>query len=165
MLLIRKYHSSLMEGNKLVDYTDYFGAISNYGKPTLNEQDKALLFRIMNELDISSQLGSYLKFRDRDNSIEIQSIATRLINHGLIDERKSRLLRGLRKYKLSSLGIFYVLSETTSYSPVFLKKYSKDVILQSILYSQQQSATSSYWPDNSQTVQSDHVSSNTQTSA
>jgi hypothetical protein len=89
----------------------------------------------MNEVDISSQLGSYLKFRDKDNSIEIQSIATRLINHGLIDERKSRLLRGLRKYKLSSLGIFYVLSETTSYSPVFLKKYSKDAILQSILYS------------------------------
>lgn len=135
MLFIRKYHSSLMEGNKLVDYTDYFSAISNYGKPTLNEQDKGLLFRIMNELDISSQLGSYLKFRDKDNSIEIQSIATRLINHGLIDERKSRLLRGLRKYKLSSLGIFYVLSETTSYSPVFLKKYSKDAILQSILYS------------------------------
>lgn len=124
-----------MEGAKLVDYTDYFNALSKYRKLTLNEQEKALLFRIMNELDISSQLGSYLKFRDRDNSIEVQSIATSLINHDLIEERKSRLLRGLRKYKLSSLGIFYILSETTSYSPVLLKKYSKDVILQSILYS------------------------------
>ncbi len=124
-----------MEGNKLVDYTEYFSALSKYRKPTLSDHEKSLLFRIMNDLDISSQLGSYLKFRDKDNSIEIQSIAMRLISYSLIEERKSRLLRGLRKYKLTSLGIFYVLSETTSYSPILLKKYSKNIVLQTILYS------------------------------
>lgn len=123
-----------MEGNKLMDYTDYFHSLSKYRKLTLNEQEKALLFRIMNDLDISSQLGSYLKFREKD-TIEIQSLAARLIGDGLVEERKSRLFRGLRKYKLTSLGLFYVFSETTSYSPVLLKKYSKDVILQTILYS------------------------------
>lgn len=124
-----------MEGNKLADYDDYLTELSRYRKLTLADDEKALLFRIMNDLDISSQLGSYLKFRDKDSSPEIQTIAMRLIGHGLVEERKSRLLRGLRKYKLTSLGIFYILSETTSYSPILLKKYNKNIILQTILYS------------------------------
>src|SRR5215813_101209 len=122
-----------MEGNKLADYDDYLTELSRYRKLTLADDEKALLFRIMNDLDISSQLGSYLKFRDKDSSPEIQTIAMRLIGHGLVEERKSRLLRGLRKYKLTSLGIFYILSETTSYSPILLKKYNKNIILQTIL--------------------------------
>lgn len=124
-----------MERNKLVDYTDYFNELSKYRKLTLSDQEKGLLFRIMNDLDFSSQLGSYLKFRDKDNSLEIQSLALRLISYGLVEERKSRLMRGLRKYKLTSLGIFYVFCETSSYSPILLKRYSKNLVLQTILYS------------------------------
>ena len=90
------------ERKKLVDYTNYLEELSKYRKLALSEQDKGLLFRIMNDLDISSQLGSYLKFRDKDNSPEIQTLATRLINYGLIEERKSRLYRGLRNYQLTS---------------------------------------------------------------
>ena len=123
-----------MEGNKLVDYKDYFAALSKYKKVEVNEQEKALLFRIMNDLDITGQLGSYLKFRDKDHSVEIQSVAVRLITQGLLEEKKSRLLRGLRRYKLTSLGIFYVLSETRSYSPILLKKYKEDPVLLALLY-------------------------------
>jgi hypothetical protein len=124
-----------MEGNKLVDYKDYFAALSKYKKVEITEQEKALLFRIMNDLDITGQLGSYLKFRDKDHSVEIQSVAVRLIAQGLLEEKKSRLLRGLRRYKLTSLGIFYVLSETRSYSPILLKKYKEDPVLLTLLYS------------------------------
>ena len=123
-----------MDGNKLVDYKDYFAALSKYKKAEVNEQEKALLFRIMNDLDITGQLGSYLKFRDKDHSIEIQSVAVRLIAQGLLEEKKGRLLRGLRRYKLTSLGIFYVLSETRSYSPVLLKRYKEDPVLLTLLY-------------------------------
>jgi hypothetical protein len=123
-----------MEGNKLVDYKDYFAALSKYKKVEVNEQEKALLFRIMNDLDLTGQLGSYLKFRDKDHSVEIQSVAVRLISQGLLEEKKSRLLRGLRRYKLTSLGIFYVLSETRSYSPILLKKYKEDPVLLTLLY-------------------------------
>jgi hypothetical protein len=123
------------ERKKLVDYTNYLEELSKYRKLALSEQDKGLLFRIMNDLDISSQLGSYLKFRDRDNTPEIQSLATRLINYGLVEERKIRLSRGLRKYKLTSLGIFHILCETSSYSPILLKKYRENIVLQTILYS------------------------------
>jgi len=123
-----------MEGNKLVDYNDYFAALSKYKKLEANEQEKALLFRIMNDLDITGQLGSYLKFRDKDHSVEIQSVAARLIAQGLLEEKKGRLLRGLRRYKLTSIGIFYVLSETRSYSPILLKKYREDPVLLSLLY-------------------------------
>ena len=86
-----------MEGNKLVDYKDYFAALSKYKKVEVNEQEKALLFRIMNDLDITGQLGSYLKFRDKDHSVEIQSVAVRLIAQGLLEEKKSRLLKRLEK--------------------------------------------------------------------
>jgi hypothetical protein len=123
------------ERKKLVDYTNYLEDLSKYRKLALSEQDKGLLFRIMNDLDISSQLGSYLKFRDKDSSPEIQTLATRLITYGLIEERKSRLFRGLRKYKLTSLGIFHILCETSSYSPILLKKYRENIVLQTILYS------------------------------
>jgi len=123
-----------MGGNKLVDYNDYFAALSKYKKVEVNEQEKALLFKIMNDLDITGQLGSYLKFRDKDHSVEIQSLAMRLIGKGLLEEKKSRLLRGLRRYKLTSLGIFYVLSETRSYSPILLKKYKEDPVLSALLY-------------------------------
>jgi hypothetical protein len=123
------------ERQKLVDYTNYFEEVSRYRKLALSEQDKNLLYRIMNELDISSQLGSYLKFRDKDNSPEIQTLATRLINYGLIEERKSRLYRGLRKYKLTTLGIFHILCETSSYSPILLKKYRDNTVLRTLLYS------------------------------
>jgi hypothetical protein len=123
------------ERKKLVDYTNYFEELSKYRKLALSEQDKSLLYRIMNELDISSQLGSYLKFRDKDNTPEIQTLATRLINYGLIEERKSRLYRGLRKYKLTTLGIFHILCETSSYSPILLKKYRENTVLRTLLYS------------------------------
>ncbi|MGC2426518.1 MAG: hypothetical protein WA421_05750, partial [Nitrososphaeraceae archaeon] len=82
----------------------------------------------------TGQLGSYLKFRDKDHSVEIQSLAMRLISKGLLEEKKSRLLRGLRRYKLTSPGIFYVLTETRSYSPILLKKYKEDPVLSTLLY-------------------------------
>jgi hypothetical protein len=44
------------------------------------------------------------------------------------------MLRGMRKYQLTSTGLFYVLSETTSYPPSLLKKYSNDPILLALLY-------------------------------
>jgi hypothetical protein len=123
------------ERKKLVDYTNYFEELSKYRKLALSEQDKSLLYRIMNDLDLSSQLGSYLKFRDKDSSPEIQTLATRLINYALIEERKSRLFRGLRKYKLTSLGIFHILCETSTYSPILLKKYRENIVLRTLLYS------------------------------
>ncbi|MDP9197339.1 MAG: hypothetical protein M3O24_02105 [Thermoproteota archaeon] len=117
-----------------MDYNDYVAALSKYKKVEATEQEKALLFKIMNDLDISSQLGSYLKFRDKNHSVEIQSLAARLVAQGLLEEKKGMLLRGLRRYKLTSAGIFYVLSETRSYSPILLKKYKDDPVLLTLLY-------------------------------
>ena len=77
-----------MEGNKLVDYNDYFVALSKYKKVEVNEQEKALLFKIMNDLDITGQLGSYLKFRDKDHSVEIQSLAMRFTPKGYSKKEK-----------------------------------------------------------------------------
>ena len=40
----------------------------------------------------------------------------------------------MRKYQLTSTGLFYVLTETMSYPPSLLKKYSDDPILKALLF-------------------------------
>jgi len=40
----------------------------------------------------------------------------------------------MRKYQLTSTGLFYVLTETMSYPPSLLKKYSDDPILKTLLF-------------------------------
>jgi hypothetical protein len=59
---------------------------------------------------------------------------SRLLGLKLLSEKKGLILRGTRKYQLTSTGLFYVLTETRTYPPSLLKKYSGDPILQALLY-------------------------------
>ena len=72
-------------------------ALSKYKKVEVSEQEKALLFRIMNDLDITGQLGSYLKFRDKDHSVEIQSVAMRLISQRVTRRKEKPVTKRLEK--------------------------------------------------------------------
>ena len=60
-------------------------------------------------------------------------MASPLVKLNLIEERKGRLLRGTRKYRLSTFGLFYILSETTSHPPGMLKKYQDNLIILTLL--------------------------------
>ena len=113
-------------------YSEYFSALSKYQRPELSEEEKSLLFKIMNDVDITNQLSAYLRFRHRGTE-EIDRMAESLIKLNLVEERKGRLLRGTRKYKLTTYGLFYILSETTSYPPGMLKKYQDNIILATLL--------------------------------
>ncbi len=116
-----------------MDYSNYFEILYDYKRKEIGTEEKSILFKIINNVDLSSQIGSYLKLRDKTQPGDNSSIS-KLIGSKLLVEKKGLILRGMRKYQLSSSGLFHVLSETISYPPHLLKKYSNDPILLTLLY-------------------------------
>ena len=116
-----------------MDYSDYFSTLYDFEKKEVGAEEKSILFKLINNVDFSAQIGSYLKLRDK-NQIGDTSAMSRLLGLKLLSEKKGLILRGMRKYQLTSTGLFYMLSETRSYPPSLLKKYSHDPILLALLY-------------------------------
>ena len=116
-----------------MDYSNYFATIYDYERKGIGTEERSILFKVLNNVDLSSQIGSYLKRRDKTQPSDTSSIS-KLIGSKLLVEKKGLILRGMRKYQLTSSGLFYVLSETVSYPPHLLKKYSDDPILLTLLY-------------------------------
>jgi len=116
-----------------MDYSNYFATIYDYARKGIGTEERSILFKVLNNVDLSSQIGSYLKRRDKTQPSDTSSIS-KLIGSKLLVEKKGLILRGMRKYQLTSSGLFYVLSETVSYPPHLLKKYSDDPILLTLLY-------------------------------
>lgn len=116
-----------------MDYTNYLSILYDYEKKDVGSEEKSILFKVINNVDLSAQIGSYLKLRDK-NQIGNSSAMSRLLGLKFLSEKKGLILRGMRKYQLTSIGLFYVLNETRTYPPSLLKKYSDDPILKSLLY-------------------------------
>ena len=116
-----------------MDYSNYFQILYDYEKKQIGTEEKSILFKVINSVDLSAQIGSYLKLRDK-NQLGDTSSVSKLLGLKLLTEKKGLILRGTRKYQLTSIGLFYVLSETRSYPPALLKKYSSDPILLTLLY-------------------------------
>ena len=116
-----------------MDYTNYLSILYDYVKKDVGSEEKSILFKVINNVDLSAQIGSYLKLRDK-NQIGDSSAMSRLLGLKLLSEKKGLILRGMRKYHLTSIGLFYVLNETRTYPPSLLKKYSDDPILKALLY-------------------------------
>lgn len=116
-----------------MDYSNYLKTLYDYEKKDVGTEEKSILLKVINSVDFSAQIGSYLKLRDK-NQLGDTSIVSRLLGLKLLTEKKGLILRGMRKYQLTSTGLFYVLTETMSYSPSLLKKYSDDPILKTLLF-------------------------------
>lgn len=116
-----------------MDYTNYLSILYDYEKKEVGSEEKSILFKVINNVDLSAQIGSYLKLRDK-NQIGDSSAMSRLLRLKLLSEKRGLILRGMRKYQLTSIGLFYVLNETRTYPPSLLKKYSDDPILKALLY-------------------------------
>ena len=116
-----------------MDYTNYLSILYDYVKKDVGSEEKSILFKVINNVDLSAQIGSYLKLRDK-TQIGDSSAMSRLLSLKLLSEKKGLILRGMRKYQLTSIGLFYVLNETRTYPPSLLKKYSDDPILKALLY-------------------------------
>ena len=116
-----------------MDYSNYLKTLYDYEKKQVGTEEKSMLLKVINNVDFSAQLGSYLKLRDK-NQLGDPSTVSRLLGLKLLTEKKGLILRGMRKYQLTSTGLFYVLTETVSYPPSLLKKYSDDPILKTLLF-------------------------------
>ena len=116
-----------------MDYSNYLKTLYDYEKKQVGTEEKSMLLKLINNVDFSAQLGSYLKLRDK-NQLGDTSTVSRLLGLKLLTEKKGLILRGMRKYQLTSTGLFYVLTETVSYPPSLLKKYSDDPILKTLLF-------------------------------
>ena len=118
---------------KKMDYSDYLSILYDYENKEVGSEEKSILFKVINSVDLSAQIGSYLKFRDKNQMGDTPAMS-KLLGLKLLTEKKGLILRGARKYQLTSTGLFYVLSETRTYPPNLLKKYSNDPILLALLY-------------------------------
>ncbi len=116
-----------------MDYSNYLKTLYDYEKKEVGTEEKSMLLKVINHVDFSAQIGSYLKLRDK-NQLGDTSTVSRLLGLKLLTEKKGLILRGMRKYQLTSTGLFYVLTETMSYPPSLLKKYSDDPILKTLLF-------------------------------
>jgi hypothetical protein len=116
-----------------MDYSNYLKTLYDYEKNQVGTEEKSILLKLINNVDFSAQIGSYLKLRDK-NQLGDTSTVSRLLGLKLLSEKKGLILRGMRKYKLTSTGLFYVLTETMSYPPSLLKKYCDDPILKTLLF-------------------------------
>ena len=116
-----------------MDYSNYLKTLYDYEKKQVGTEEKSMLLKLINNVDFSAQIGSYLKLRDK-NQLGDTSTVSRLLGLKLLTEKKGLILRGMRKYQLTSTGLFYVLTETMSYPPSLLKKYSDDPILKTLLF-------------------------------
>ena len=116
-----------------MDYSNYLKTLYDYEKKQVGTEEKSMLLKLINNVDFSAQIGSYLKLRDK-NQLGDTSTVSRLLGLKLLTEKKGLILRGMRKYQLTSTGLFYVLTETVSYPPSLLKKYSDDPILKTLLF-------------------------------
>ncbi|HEX7179589.1 MAG TPA: hypothetical protein VF220_07670 [Nitrososphaeraceae archaeon] len=116
-----------------MDYSNYFAIVYDYKRKEIGTDERSFLLKVINNVDLSSQIGSYLKLRDKTQLGDTSSIS-KLISSKLLVEKKGLILRGMRKYQLTSTGLFYVMSETVSYPPYLLKMYSDDPILLTLLY-------------------------------
>jgi hypothetical protein len=116
-----------------MDYSNYLKTLYDYEKKEVGTEERSILLKVINSVDISAQIGSYLKLRDK-NQLGDTSTVSRLLGLKLLTEKKGLILRGMRKYQLTSTGLFYVLTETMSYPPSLLNKYSDDPILKTLLF-------------------------------
>ncbi|CAN5515960.1 hypothetical protein BH18THE1_BH18THE1_03330 [soil metagenome] len=116
-----------------MDYSNYLKTLYDYEIKQVGTEEKSMLLKVINNADFSAQIGSYLKLRDK-NQLGDTSTISRLLGLKLLTEKRGLILRGMKKYQLTSIGLFYVLTETVSYPPSLLKKYSDDPILKTLLF-------------------------------
>ncbi len=48
-----------------MDYSNYFATLYDYKRKEVGTEEKSILFKVINNVDLSAQIGSYLKLRDK----------------------------------------------------------------------------------------------------
>lgn len=70
-----------------MDYSNYLSILYDYEKKEVGSEEKTILFKVINSVDLSAQIGSYLKLRDRDQIGDTPAMS-RLLGLKLLSEKK-----------------------------------------------------------------------------
>ena len=117
----------------MVDYSGLFEEIINYEKVILTDDERSVIFKIINETE-TSNLINYLKKVGQYPTLEDNEIrAYKLQKMRLIEQYQSRFLRGKSRYRLTTFGLFYIFSEITTYPPDLLTKYQENILLKKLI--------------------------------
>ena len=75
-----------------MDYSNYLKTLYDYEKKQVGTEEKSMLLKVINNVDFSAQIVSYLKFRDK-NQLGDTSIVSILLGLKLLSEKKGLILR------------------------------------------------------------------------
>jgi len=123
-----------------MDCSEYLEAIRTYKKvEKLGKTERSLFFKIMNDYDLTPKLPTYGNFGRRRQlmSADEQNSLKTLQELNLVEEafnNKRSLQSKELNYRLSTLGLFYILSNMMNYPPQLLGRYQQDIMLQTLLF-------------------------------
>ena len=49
-----------------MDYSNYFAIVYDYKRKEIGTDERSILLKVINNVDLSSQIGSYFKLRDKN---------------------------------------------------------------------------------------------------
>jgi hypothetical protein len=123
-----------------MDCSEYLEAMSTYKNvEKLGRAERSLFFKIMNGYYPIPKMPSYGNFgrRRRLMSTDEQNSLKTLQELNLVEEacnNKGSLQSNELNYRLSTFGLFYILSNMMNYPPQLLKRYQHDIMLQTLLF-------------------------------
>lgn len=81
------------------------------------------------------KITSYIKARRQPIAYKDEyTTLKRLQQLNLIEEEEAKFLRGTVYYKLTTVGLFYILTNMSSYPPTLLTRYQDNILLKTLLY-------------------------------
>ena len=90
-------------------------------KKDVGSEEKSILFKVINSVDLSAQIGSYLKLRDK-NPIGDSSAMSRLLGLKLLSEKKGIDIKGYKKISINQYGLILCPYRDQNISPKSLEK-------------------------------------------
>jgi hypothetical protein len=119
-----------------MSYAEYISQLINCTPTELKGPEKVSFLRLMELSNRNEGIHSYSWFkRQQPLSNEDEKLLSTLVDGNLVEViQGGRFRRGGRNYKLTTCGLFCILSENQVFSGFLLSKYSENIILQLLLF-------------------------------
>lgn len=118
-----------------MNYSELITELKNYKKYNLTDEEKSFIYKLITGHERTFNIKSYLRIKNQEtNSRSINERALNLEKYNFIENTKGKFLTKSTNYKITSYGIFYILTNISNYPPQFLSRYSENIILQSLLF-------------------------------
>jgi hypothetical protein len=119
---------------RTVNYRQYATQLMGFQRSPIPEYGIRFLVRLVNT-GSAPKISSFFGLRSQSAiSKDDQSTLLKLQEMQFIEETEGKFFSSSTSYKLTELGIFYLLLEMEEYPPVLLTKYTESIVLQTLVY-------------------------------